>query len=31
MTSNLSNLQELLDHSGNAVDLLRNSQISAYI
>jgi vanillate/3-O-methylgallate O-demethylase len=31
MTSSPSNLQELLDHSGNAVDLLRNSQIGAYI
>ena len=26
-----SNLQELLDQSGNTVDLLRNSQLGAYI
>ena len=31
MTSSPSNLQELLDQSGNTVDLLRNSQIGAYI
>ena len=26
-----SNLQELLDQSGNTVELLRNSQLGAYI
>lgn len=31
MTPNTSNLQELLDASGNTVELLRNSQIGAYI
>jgi vanillate/3-O-methylgallate O-demethylase len=31
MTDRPSNFQELLDQSGNTVDLLRNSQIGAYI
>src|ERR1700752_308095 len=31
MTSSPSNLQELLDQSGHTVDLLRNSQIGAYV
>ncbi|MBO0694109.1 MAG: hypothetical protein J2P58_14490, partial [Acidimicrobiaceae bacterium] len=26
-----TNLQEILDQSGNAVELLRNSQVGAYI